>query len=391
MINKKMKQLLFTIMLFFCLAFIPTFTVNSADNLTVCQYQYIDTDANQMRGEQGIIKIFNEDPDFFCTCILSEADISSDSYSWYNLQGWIKTLDVEGTSTLRLTFYDDQGIVMEEIETEPVVSTSNNPVAEQKDYVERIENVEKPSGAVKVDLELVIKGTGTVWFDSTGFEGFEPEIEQTELKLEAKFSAYPTGGTNPLEVHFIDRSTGGPTSWSWDFGDGETSTEAKPTHIYSDLGKYTVSLTVNKDSESHTKTQKDFLEVKKQVGKEVIKDYVEVKNAFAAFGETSKELSASGPTEGLELTTSGMINLVLMVLFGGGIILVIIAFVYYGIKKTKAGDNTEEAKEARKGLKGVVVGLIVLVLAFAIVKMISYLLLGGSGGIFSIVPESYRR
>lgn len=35
-----------------------------------------------------------------------------------------------------------------------------------------------------------------------------------------------------------------PVAYLWDFGDGETSTESNPTHIYSRPGKYTVSLTV---------------------------------------------------------------------------------------------------------------------------------------------------
>ncbi|RLA22366.1 MAG: hypothetical protein DRQ62_08060 [Gammaproteobacteria bacterium] len=33
-------------------------------------------------------------------------------------------------------------------------------------------------------------------------------------------------------------------SWLWDFGDGETSTEKNPVHVYADGGYYTVTLTV---------------------------------------------------------------------------------------------------------------------------------------------------
>ena len=43
-------------------------------------------------------------------------------------------------------------------------------------------------------------------------------------------------------ISFIDDSTGNPTSWFWDFGDGTNSTEQNPTHIFTDTGKYTVSL-----------------------------------------------------------------------------------------------------------------------------------------------------
>jgi len=41
----------------------------------------------------------------------------------------------------------------------------------------------------------------------------------------------------------------------WDFGDGDTSTDENPTHIYSAAGVYKVTLTVNASGESSTETQ----------------------------------------------------------------------------------------------------------------------------------------
>ena len=49
-------------------------------------------------------------------------------------------------------------------------------------------------------------------------------------------------------VTFTDLSTGIPTSWFWDFGDGNTSTLQNPTHSYASCGIYDVSLFVNNDS-----------------------------------------------------------------------------------------------------------------------------------------------
>lgn len=48
-------------------------------------------------------------------------------------------------------------------------------------------------------------------------------------------------------VTFTDTSTGGPTSWLWDFGDGDTSTLQNPTHFYSYGGTYEVTLTATND------------------------------------------------------------------------------------------------------------------------------------------------
>jgi PKD repeat protein len=57
---------------------------------------------------------------------------------------------------------------------------------------------------------------------------------------------------NGLSVTFLDQSTGNPTGWSWDFGDGSTSTQQNPTHTYAKPGSYTVVLTVaNAAGSSH--------------------------------------------------------------------------------------------------------------------------------------------
>ncbi|MBO4615281.1 MAG: PKD domain-containing protein [Bacteroidales bacterium] len=47
------------------------------------------------------------------------------------------------------------------------------------------------------------------------------------------------------EVAFTDLSTNTPTSWTWNFGDGETSNVQNPTHTYASAGSYTVSLIVS--------------------------------------------------------------------------------------------------------------------------------------------------
>lgn len=43
-------------------------------------------------------------------------------------------------------------------------------------------------------------------------------------------------------VSFEDLTTNAPTSWSWDFGDGGSSTVQNPTHTYLSAGNYTVQL-----------------------------------------------------------------------------------------------------------------------------------------------------
>jgi PKD repeat protein len=54
------------------------------------------------------------------------------------------------------------------------------------------------------------------------------------------------------ECAFLDGSSGGPTSWLWEFGDGNSSTEQLPKHTYSTWGVYTVTLTVGNGTTSHS-------------------------------------------------------------------------------------------------------------------------------------------
>jgi len=77
----------------------------------------------------------------------------------------------------------------------------------------------------------------------------------------AAFSASPTSGKAPLKVAFIDKSAGSPTKWKWTFGDGTTSTIRNPTHKYSNLGNYTVSLTATNAEGNSTTIKTDYIKV----------------------------------------------------------------------------------------------------------------------------------
>ncbi len=77
----------------------------------------------------------------------------------------------------------------------------------------------------------------------------------------ANFSADHTSGNKPLTVSFNDNSTGNISTWSWDFGDENTSIEQNPNHEYSMAGVYTVALTVTGDGGSDTETKTNYISV----------------------------------------------------------------------------------------------------------------------------------
>ncbi len=86
----------------------------------------------------------------------------------------------------------------------------------------------------------------------------------------------PTSGDAPLKVQFTDKSTGGPTMWKWDFGDGVMpmttcsgsgcDNVANPYHTYLDPGTYTVTLTAsNQNGCSDTEVKQKYITVNKKV------------------------------------------------------------------------------------------------------------------------------
>ena len=91
----------------------------------------------------------------------------------------------------------------------------------------------------KFTVKLTVTGPG-----GTNTEEKVDYITVLHPKPEAEFSASPTTGVRPLTVHFTDESTGDIESWTWTFGDGNTSTASNPSHTYENPGTYTVKLSV---------------------------------------------------------------------------------------------------------------------------------------------------
>jgi PKD repeat protein len=109
-------------------------------------------------------------------------------------------------------------------------------------------------------------GTYTVALTVTGPGGSDTETKTGYVVVasppDASFSGSSTSGDAPLTVGFTDGSTGNPTSWEWDFGDGRTSLNQNPSHEYLAPGTYTVTLTVTNACDSDTQTQVDYITVK---------------------------------------------------------------------------------------------------------------------------------
>ena len=57
---------------------------------------------------------------------------------------------------------------------------------------------------------------------------------------EIDFTWWPEEPKAGESVRFADLTTGAPTSWHWDFGDGSTSSQQHPAHVFASTGDFTV-------------------------------------------------------------------------------------------------------------------------------------------------------
>ncbi len=121
-------------------------------------------------------------------------------------------------------------------------------------------------GALSGAVTVRVTDTDRTWdnssYDALSIDWMAFEMGDVQpVAPTADFAGAPTSGEYPLAVQFTDASAGDPTSWSWTFGDGGTSTAQNPSHTYTAAGVYTVSLTATNAQGSDTATKTDYITV----------------------------------------------------------------------------------------------------------------------------------
>ncbi|MGR3723978.1 PKD domain-containing protein [Abyssibius alkaniclasticus] len=93
----------------------------------------------------------------------------------------------------------------------------------------------------------------------TGTTVFVTDTTTAPAPTEASFTFTPPPQTLPAAITFTDTTPQLAdrivTSWFWDFGDGNTSTAANPTHSYASYNTFTVELTICDTYDCDTETQ----------------------------------------------------------------------------------------------------------------------------------------
>ena len=117
----------------------------------------------------------------------------------------------------------------------------------------------------------------------------------------AEFTANTTEGESPLTVSFEFTSTPAteagqytPKSFLWTFGDGDTSEEENPTHVFDTAGTYTVSLTVANSAGTDTEEKTNFVSVQQGPAvADAVADAIEDTVSKAAYAKTTLTITAS--------------------------------------------------------------------------------------------------
>ncbi len=79
----------------------------------------------------------------------------------------------------------------------------------------------------------------------------EEQDQNTNEKPVVAFSYSTTDDTAPVRITFANQSQNA-TSWIWDFGDGTSSTDPNPVHLYTTGGTYQIKLIAFNETGSNT-------------------------------------------------------------------------------------------------------------------------------------------
>lgn len=128
-------------------------------------------------------------------------------------------------------------------------------------------NISAPSDAIpgtyRMRIRMTYSTAPTPCGSATYGEVEDYSVQVTGATVTAGFTADVTEFCNSGTVQFTDVSSGGVTSWLWEFegGNPATSTQQNPIVTYTDPSSYDVSLTVSNGTSSNTLSMMDYITV----------------------------------------------------------------------------------------------------------------------------------
>ncbi|MHA1280768.1 MAG: PKD domain-containing protein, partial [Candidatus Helarchaeota archaeon] len=114
-------------------------------------------------------------------------------------------------------------------------------------FINEFNNLHLQSSSPCINNGITLSQVDNDYDGNTRPQGIKYDIGAYEYisnnPLSAEINVSPNSGYVPLSVNFSGNASGGtsPYSYSWDFGDGNTSSSQNPSHTYSTAGTYTVT------------------------------------------------------------------------------------------------------------------------------------------------------
>ena len=181
--------------------------------------------------------------DGFWTVDNESVNASNESWKLISYSATDSGITVQGTSSVTIT--NNTSNTLRVTYSIAFLETDGTEIADRFFPADR-ELVLRPGESREIEVEFSANFSGLSALsdiDVTYFASFR----QVTQAPGAAFDASPLRGAAPLVVRFTNRSTGNIGSYSWQFGDGATSSVENPSHTYRQSGSYVVSLTVRND------------------------------------------------------------------------------------------------------------------------------------------------
>ena len=202
------------------------------------------------------------------TFIIADAAYCGQFKAWDD-QIITSTIDCKGYTGVHLLFTDFYGLSSGIFPSHAIIDVSNDDGATWHnvanwawDSHEGVENVNIGQWAdQKSDVKLRFTYQAGNFGDAWGLDNLQLTGTPNNDPPTADFNASTTQGPAPLTVEFTAVTTGVVDTVLWDFGDGATSTDLNPSHIYTSPGAFTVSFSVTGPQGSDVESKEDYITV----------------------------------------------------------------------------------------------------------------------------------